>query len=184
MLALEKVRVSEKSVRQKEQHLEMAQTRREAGVVTELDVLRSEVDLANARAQLEQARGEADDARGTLNAVMVRPVDAPIIPTDVLDRRAVDIDSTTVAAAAHRQPAGAQGRRRSPSRCTRQIVNVEKGEGRPRLDFAADYGHSVRQPDNIFRNDFARWNATVTLTVPAVRRLPHRRARGAGPGGA
>ena len=81
VLALEKVRVTEQSVMQKEKHLEMARTRREAGVVTELDVLRTEVDLANVRAQLERVRGEADQARGTLNAVMVRPVDAPIIPT-------------------------------------------------------------------------------------------------------
>ena len=65
---------------QKEKHLEMARTRREAGVVTELDVLRSEVDLANARAVLERSRGEAETARGTLNTVMVRPVERPSSP--------------------------------------------------------------------------------------------------------
>ena len=165
VLSLEKVRVSEKAVYQKEQHLQMAKTRREAGVVTELDVLRTEVDLANARAQLEQARGEADDARGTLNAAMVQPVDAPITPTDVLDRRAVNVDPQTVAAAAIANRPDLKVAALAVE-VQRQIVNVEKGEGRPRLDFATDYGHSVRQPDNIFRNDFARWNATVTLKVP------------------
>ena len=165
VLSLEKVRVSEKAVYQKEQHLQMAKVRREAGVVTELDVLRTEVDLANAKAQLEQARGEADDARGTLNAAMVQPVDAPITPTDALDRRPVDVDPEAVARAAIASRPDLKVAALNVE-VQRQIVNVEKGEGRPRLDFATDYGHSVRQPDNIFRDDFARWNATITLKVP------------------
>jgi outer membrane protein TolC len=165
VLALEKIRVSEKSVFQKEQHLEMARSRRQAGVVTELDVLRTEVDLANARAQLERARGEADDARGTLNATMVRAVDAPIVPTDALDRRSVplDLDAVVAAALANRAELKAAA---LLVRAQEQVVKVEKGEGRPRLDLAGGWGYSVREPRNFFDQDYTRWNAAVTLTVP------------------
>jgi outer membrane protein TolC len=165
VLALEKVRVTGQSIVQKEKHLEMARTRREAGVVTELDVLRSEVDLANGRAQLERVRGEADQARGTLNAVMVRPVDDAIVPSDALDRRPVEatLDAVVAAALANRAELKVATLN---VRVYEQLVKVERGEGRPRLDFVGGYGHSVREPGNFFRHDFARWNGAVTLTVP------------------
>jgi len=165
VLSLEKVRVTEQSIVQKQKHLDMARTRREAGVVTELDVLRSAVDLANVRAQLERARGEADQARGTLNAVMVRPVDAAIVPTDALDRRdvAASLEAVVAAALANRAELKVAALN---VRVYEQFVKVERGEGRPRLDFVGGYGHSVRDPSNFFKNDFARWNAAVTLTVP------------------
>ena len=165
VLALEKVRVTQQSIVQKQKHLEMARNRREAGVVTELDVLRSEVDLANAQAQLERARGEADQARGTLNAVMVRPVDAEIVPTDALDRRPAPsvLDEVVAAALANRAELKVAALN---VQVNEQIVKVERGEGRPRLDFVGGYGRAVRDPSNFFRDDFARWNAAVTLTVP------------------
>ena len=75
LLALEQVEVAEKVVRQKEKQLEMARNRREAGVATDLEVLRFEVDLANARTTLLRLHGAADLARGDLNAVMVEPTD-------------------------------------------------------------------------------------------------------------
>ena len=165
VLSLEKVRVTEQSVMQKQKHLEMARTRREAGVVTELDVLRSEVDLANSRAQLERVRGEADQARGTLNAVMVRPVDDAIVPTDALDRRPASASLATVVAAALANRAELKVAALNV-RVYEQLVKVERGEGRPRLDFVGGYGRSVRDPGNFFRNDFARWSGAISLTVP------------------
>ncbi len=165
VLALEKVRVTEQSIVQKEKHLEMARTRREAGVVTELDVLRSEVDLANVRAGLERARGEADQTRGTLNAVMVRPVDAAIVPTDALDRRpvAASLEAVVAAALANRAELKVAALN---VRVYEQLVKVERGEGRPRLDLVSGWGYSVREPSNFFKSDFTRWHAAVTLTVP------------------
>ena len=165
VLGLEKVRVTEQSIVQKQKHLDMARTRREAGVVTELDVLRSEVDLANVQAQLERARGDADQARGALNAVMVQPVDAAIVPTDALDRRPAPVALAEVTAAALANRAELKVAALNV-RVYEQLVKVERGEGRPRLDLAAGYGRAVRDPGNFFRNDFARWNAAVTLTVP------------------
>jgi HAE1 family hydrophobic/amphiphilic exporter-1 len=165
VLALEKVRVTEQSIVQKEKHLEMARTRREAGVVTELDVLRSEVDLANARAVLERSRGEAEQARGQLNTVMVRPVDAPIVPTDALVRRPVDVtlEAVSAAAVANRSELKVADLN---VRVYEQLVGVERGERRPRLDFVGGYGRAVRDPGNVFKSDFSRWSGAISLTVP------------------
>jgi outer membrane protein TolC len=123
------------------------------------------VDLANAQAQLERARGEADQARGALNAVMVRPVDAAVVPTDALDRRPVPggLEEVTAAALANRAELKVAALN---VRIYEQLVKVERGEGRPRLDFAGGWGRSVRDPGNFFRDDFSRWNAAVTVTVP------------------
>src|SRR5262249_32907210 len=96
LLDLEKVQVAEKALRQRETHVEMARHRQEAGVATELDVLRLEVALENQRASLERVRGEADWARGALNAAMVRPIDAPVDPSDTLARVDFDVPLDTV----------------------------------------------------------------------------------------
>jgi outer membrane protein TolC len=165
VLALEKVVVGEKSVRQKEKHLEMARVRRAAGVATDLDVLRPEVDLANTRAVLVRLRAEADLARGNLNAVMLRPVDAPIEPADRLEF--VPLETTVeqaVSEAVARRPEVKGSELRG--HIQDELVGVARADGRPHLDLEASYGFSVRRPTNFFGSDFAKWNVGVTLTVP------------------
>jgi outer membrane protein TolC len=165
LLALEKVRVAEKAVRQKEQHLEMARNRRAAGVATELDVLRSQVDLENARVTLRRLRGAADLARATLNAVMVRPIDTPVEPTDTLGYVPLDLPLEQVVREAWSNRPEARAAELS-ERIYDEFVGVEQAEGRPRLDFLGDYGWSVRRPRNFFDPEFSKWNLAVTLTVP------------------
>lgn len=165
LLALEKVVVAQKAVRQKEKHLESAQNRRAAGVATDLDVLRSRVDLENTRVVLRRLRGAADLARATLNAVMVRPVDGAIEPLDTLDYRPLELtlDEVVREAWANRPEARAA---QLSERIADEFVGVERGEGRPRLDFAGDYGWSVRRPANFLEREFSKWNMALTLTVP------------------
>ncbi len=165
LLAVEKVKVAEKAVRQKEKHLEMAQNRRQAGVATDLDVLRSRVDLENQRTLLLRFGGERGLARGRLNAVMLRPLDAPIEASDALayEPMEVDVDAAVREAWSNRPEARAVELQR---RIQNELVGVAKGEGRPSLDFNAAYGWSVRKPGNFFESDFAKWNAGVVLTVP------------------
>lgn len=165
LLNLERVRVAEKSVRQKEQHLAMAGNRRAAGVATDLEVLRFEVDLANTRAQLDRIRGEADGSRGTLNAAMVRPIDTAVEPTDDFTREEMDVplDEVLREALARRPELAAA---ELTVRAYDELVGVARAEGLPSLDFVANYGYSVRRPRNLFESDFRKWNAAVTLTVP------------------
>jgi HAE1 family hydrophobic/amphiphilic exporter-1 len=165
LLNLERVRVGEKAVRQKEQHLAMAGNRRAAGVATDLEVLRFEVDLANARAQLDRLKGDADFSRGELNAAMVRPIDAAIEPTDTFERHDLDVALDQVLGEALRRRPELAAAELSV-KAYEEFVGVAKGEGRPHLDFVANWGWSVRRPRNFFEGDFRKWNAAVTLTVP------------------
>jgi HAE1 family hydrophobic/amphiphilic exporter-1 len=165
LLALERVRVAENAAGQKEKHLEMARNRRAAGVATELDVLRAQVDLENTRTLLARQRGGAALARGRLNAVMVRPIDAPLEPVDSLRYEPLEasLDEVIREAEANRPEARAAA---LSERIYGELVGVARGEGLPRLDFQAAWGWSVRQPGNFLERDFAKWNAAVTLTFP------------------
>ena len=105
LLGLERVGVAKQAVTQKEKQLETTRNRRAAGVATDLDVLRFEVDLENARVQQLSEEGQADLARGRLNAVLVRPIGAPVEPTDRLEYVAMDVSpEEAVAEAWSRRP--------------------------------------------------------------------------------
>ena len=143
----------------------MARNRRAAGVATELEVLRAEVSLANEQAQLLALEGQADQDRGALNAVMVRPIETPIEPSDALDFVSFPVTLEEVIA-----EAWVSRPELKAVALTEQIledfVGIAQAESRPRLDLDAAYGFSVRRPGNFFDNDFSKWNAAVTLTVP------------------
>jgi HAE1 family hydrophobic/amphiphilic exporter-1 len=165
LLAREKVRVADKAVRQKEKHLEMARNRRAAGVATELDVLRSQVDLENQRVMLLRLSGEADLARGRLNAAMMRPIDAPVEPTDALQY--VPLSATldeAVSEAWKNRPEAAQAQ--LAERISDELVGIAAAEGKPSLELNGNWGWSVREPGNFLRNDFSKWSLAVTLRVP------------------
>lgn len=165
LLALEKARVAQKAVRQKEKHLEMARTRRAAGVATELDVLRSQVDLENQRVTLLRMQGQADLARGALNAVMVRPIDAPVEPTDSLQYLPFEMTlEEAVREALEKRPEAAEAA--LAERIHEQLVGIAIAEGRPSLELNGAWGWSVREPGNFMHDDFAKWNLAVTLKVP------------------
>jgi HAE1 family hydrophobic/amphiphilic exporter-1 len=165
LLSLERVRVAEKTQRQKERHLEMARHRREAGVATDLDVLRSEVDLENQRTQLLRAQGQAELARGALNAVMLRPIDSAIEPEDTLDYVPFDValDEVLEEALANRPELLAITQM---EKAYAQFVGVARADALPRLDFSGNWGYSVRELGNFGKSDYTRWSASLALSVP------------------
>jgi HAE1 family hydrophobic/amphiphilic exporter-1 len=165
VLSLEKVAVGQKALVQKEKHVEMAQNRRQAGVATELDVLRSQVDLENARAILLRLRGQAELARGHLNAAMVQPIDTPIEPLDHLAYAPLEmtIDDAVRLAWSRRPEAQAIALN---ERIHEELIGVAQADSRPSLDLNAQYGWSVRQPGDFLASNFAKWSAGVTLTIP------------------
>lgn len=165
LLSREKVRVGEMLVRYKTRQLETAENRYRAGVATELEVLRAKVDLSNRKTQLLTLEGDSALARAGLNAVMVRPIDAPVETTDTLDYRPLDASLDDVVRAAWEQRPEARALELS-ERVSSELIQVERAQGRPSLDFAGQWGYSVRQPKNFGEGDFARWSAGVTLTVP------------------
>jgi outer membrane protein TolC len=165
LLSRERVRIEETAVREKEQELEISRNRRVAGVATDLDVLRLQVNLENARAQLLRVRGAADLARGNLNAVMVRPIDSVVNPSDVLEflPLEVTIDDAVQQAWENRPEAKAVALN---EKIRAQLITVAAGEGRPSLELDATYGWSVRQPSNFFNSDYTKWNLGLVLKVP------------------
>jgi outer membrane protein TolC len=165
LVALERVKVGDTVVKQKEQQLGMAKNRRGAGVATDLEVLRFEVDLANARTALLRLSGAAQLALGDLNAVMVRPTDTPIEPTDTL--AFVDV------AAEQPKVVGEALANRSELRAIvwnekiyDEAIGIYKADMQPRLDFTGAYGWSVRLPENFFETNYKAWSLGVTLKVP------------------
>jgi outer membrane protein TolC len=165
LFAMDKLHVAEDSVARKEKHLEMTRNRRTAGVATQIEVYRTEVDLANDRAGLLRAQGEIDLARGELNALMLRPIDAEVEPTDslVFLTMVVTLDDITSKAIAAR-PELATARLTEDIR--KEAVGIAKAEGRPSLDMVSNYGISSRLTGDWFNYDHRKWATAVMLRIP------------------
>src|SRR5262249_30050404 len=152
LLSREQVAVADKAVRQKEKHLEMARHRREAGVATDLDVLRSLVDLENQRTQLLRIRGQSHPARGQLNAVIVRPIGAPVEPTDSLDYVPFEIPLDEVVGEAWSNRPEAREATLT-ERIREELIGIAAADAKPKLELDALLGYSVREAKNFFNGD-------------------------------
>ena len=165
LFAIEQQRVIESNVQSAQTHLDFARNRRAAGAATELEELRAEVDLENQRAEGERARNLVSEARATLNTVMLRPTGTPVAPTDSLSMVAFDItlDEAVKEAIAARPEIQIL---RIQEEFQRKMVDVAAGDAKPRIEFDGYYGFAVRRAENLFKPDFARWSAAVTVAVP------------------
>ncbi len=165
VLGLERARVAGNAVTLKEKQLETTRNRRASGVATDLEVLRFEVDLENTRAQLLAQEGAAELARGRLNAVLVRPIGSPIVPTDSLEYVSVSVTpEQAVAAAWSHRPEVRQVD--LEERIRGFAIGIAKADMRPSLDFNGSFGWSTRKTSNFFERDFQRWSAGAVLTIP------------------
>jgi HAE1 family hydrophobic/amphiphilic exporter-1 len=123
------------------------------------------VNVENQRAEVTRAAGSVELARAQLNALMLRPMDSPITPSDALSYVAVDIapDDVIREALANRPDLAvatlSEGVRE-------QLVGVARAEARPSFDFAGNYGRSTRKPENFFDNDFSKWTASINVKIP------------------
>ena len=153
-------------------------TAAQAGVATELDVLRSQVDLENTRAHPAAAA-----RRGRPGA---RPPERGHGAPDRHAHRAARTASTYApleitleeAVRARLEPsARGQGDRAQRAHLRRADRGGAGGVRARASTSTRAYGWSVRQPANFFESDFAQWNARRDPHRPRVRRLPHARAR-------
>ena len=96
---------------------------------------------------------------------MLRPIEAPIEPTDALvaDPLPVSVEEATRAALESRAEMKAAT---LTEKIYTEFIGVARAESRPHLDFNGIYGYSVRKPRNFLDADFARWSLGITLTVP------------------
>ncbi|MBI2220312.1 MAG: TolC family protein [Acidobacteria bacterium] len=165
LFALEQLRVARSAIEQKEAHVNVARSRRSAGVATELDVLRVEVDLENERAALFRAETQVAAARARLNTIMLRPIDSAVEPTDSFS---VEPVASTFEAAVEEALASRPELQslRLELQVRDRLIDVSRAEMKPRVDLTAGYGFSARNPRDLADLDFARWSAAVTATIP------------------
>ena len=151
---------------QRQKHLEQARIRFKNGVATEIDVLRSEVNVANMEPELIRAENRIRLARAAINNLIVIDLESP-----------TEIEGTL---AYHPWPAGSleelqrrtlglrpevQAARRQVEQA-RLMVALANAENKLTVDLSANYGYSVRKPENIFNNDFVNWNVTFNFRLP------------------
>ncbi len=165
LFAIEQLRVDRSTIEQKQAHAEVARSRRAAGVATELEVLRAEVDLENQRAALLRTEVQVTAARSRLNTIMVRPIDDPIEPTDTLTATpaSTSFDVAVSEALATRPELRTL---KLEVQIRDKLLDVTRAEMKPTFDFNGLFGFAVREPTKLFRMDFARWSASVAVTVP------------------
>ncbi len=165
LYATEQVRVQRNALEQKEKHLEMTRNRREAGVATELDVLRAQVAAENQRAEVTRAEGGVDLARAQLNALMLRDMDSPITPSDTLDYKAEDhlLDDMVREAMANRPDLRVA---ELTENVRSQLVGVTKANSKPSVDFTGNYGRSSRLAGDFLNPDYSKWTAALSVNIP------------------
>ncbi len=165
LFAGEQVRVQQNALAQKEKHLELTRNRRKAGVATELDVLRAEVSVENQRAEMTRAEGGVELARAQLNALMLRPMDSPISPSDNLEFVPAEfVPEDVVRQALSNRPDLAVAELSLDVR--ERVVGISKAENKPSLDFVGSYGRSTRKPTNFLDPDFGKWTAAINVRIP------------------
>ncbi|MBI1982792.1 MAG: TolC family protein [Acidobacteria bacterium] len=158
--------VARETVAQREEHVKMARARYEAGVATEVDVLRSQVSLANAQPELIRAENEVRRGRAALNNLLVRPINYPTVALgelrfaeapdaglDQIVRHALDRRPELQRLRINELEADAQ----------KKLANAEN---RLRLDFDGQYGFSARDPANLGKHTFTRWIFTLSVGLP------------------
>ena len=166
ILAEDQLQVTQETIRQRERQLELARNRYQAGVATEVDVLRSEVSLANAQPERIRAENTIRQARSVLNNLLVRPVD---FPTQALGELTftpwAQTDLQAIVQQAMTQRPELQ-RLRINEREADMQVRLAKAENSLRIDLNAAYGFQARDLSNLFDREFTRWNFSFNLTLP------------------
>jgi HAE1 family hydrophobic/amphiphilic exporter-1 len=110
-------------------------------------------------------KGQTDLARGRLNAMMLRPIETPVVPSDSLEYLALEmsVEQAVQQAWSNRPEAKAIA---LAERIRDELIRVARADARPSLELTGVYGYSVRQPENFLESDFSKWSASVTLKVP------------------
>ena len=151
---------------QRMKHLEQARIRFNNGVATEVDVLRSEVSVANMEPALIRADNSVRLARAAINNLIVADLEAPIRIAGVLEYRPWKVDSLeemqkrTLELRPELQVARRQVQETD---LTKRLAHAEN---KLSVDFESQWGYSVREMQNMFKNDFLRWNLTFSFRLP------------------
>ena len=151
---------------QRVKHLEQARSRFDNGVATEIDVLRSEVNISNLEPDLIRADNRVRLARAAINNLIVADLEAPTQIAGSLEYRpwpAGSLEEIQKRTLESRPELQAARRQLQQARLTISLANAEN---KLTLDLEGQWGYAVREPQNIFNNDFSRWNLTFNFKLP------------------
>ena len=158
--------VVRETYQQRVKHLDQAKDRFKNGVATEIDVRRSEVNVANLEPELIRADNQVRLARAAINNLIVVDLEAPTMIAGSLEYRpwAVGSLEEIQKRTLDQRPELLAARRQvQQARLTLSLANAEN---RLSVDMEGQWGYSVREPKNLFNNDFSRWNLTFNFKLP------------------
>ncbi len=145
-----------------EAHVQLAQTRLDAGAVPPLDVIRARTAAANARVALANTTAASDVARGALNTAMGRPAETPLeihATSSLAPSETFDVGAA-IARAIEARPEARAAREREGFR--RALVGVAAAARGPKARLSAGYGTR----DSEFVPEDADWYAAVNVDIP------------------
>jgi outer membrane protein len=154
------------TLQQRVQHLEQARTRFNSGVATEIDVLRSEVNVANMGPDLIRAENRVRLAHARINDLIMEDLDAPTKIAGRLEYKPwdagnlQDIQKRTLELRPELQAARKQVQQ------AKLTLALAHAQNKLTVDMEGGYGYSVRELQNMFDSDYARWNITVNFKLP------------------
>lgn len=147
--AEQNVAAAEADVQLAERLLELARSRREAGVATGVDVARAETRLAGQRVRLAQARAQLDTARLNLLRVIGGPLSAEL---ELADRLKFTPEAPPDTAKAVEQALADRADLRAAReqlRAAEAEYGAALGGWMPSLSFFGDYGSSGLRPNEL-----------------------------------
>ena len=168
-LATELVGISQAALEQAERFLRSERVRREAGVGSELDVLRAQVSVANLQPQLIEATNLADVATLNLKRLIDIPLGQPVLLTTSLDvpSTIAQLDSAAAVTQLLSRRAAIAAQERQVAIRQAQ-VGIARSGYLPSVNLSFTYG-KLLYPSEMFRfNEDWRSdaNASVFVSIP------------------
>jgi outer membrane protein TolC len=146
------VEVARQSLRRARRLRDASEAKLDAGLVSQLDVLRSQQLVSQAELQFFDAHGAVEDARDQLTFLMGRPVTTPFEVNREIPRpgtEPIDLPSATAVALAHRLDLAS---RRTASEEAEQQIRFARNQLLPQVD--VDFAFTRRETASSFRDSF------------------------------
>ena len=160
VLAVELENIARAALEQASAFLTQTELRKDAGTVSELDVLRADVELENLRPQLVQARNAASLAELELKRLLDVPASSELrlittldFPTDTTNTSELHVEERAAVAAGLKQVAIKESQ-----------IKVAQADYQPQVKLRVNYGGQAF-PTRTFDLSASQWRPDISATV-------------------